>query len=127
MIEKTINSFETKTERCILIGIVLHDQSKWEALDHIDELKALAKTSGAEIVDSFVQNRIKPDAAYFVGKGKLEELALFIEMQEIDLVIFDDELSPAQIKNIENILQVKVIDRTTLILDIFAGYLLVSN
>jgi GTP-binding protein HflX len=122
MIDKKTNDFELKTERCILIGIVLPNQSKWEVIDHIDELKALAETSGAEIVDSFIQNRVKPDPAYFIGKGKLEELSLFIEMQEIDLVIFDDELSPAQNKNIENILKVKVIDRATLILDIFADH-----
>ena len=122
MIDKKTNDFELKTERCILIGIVLPNQSKWEVIDHIDELKALAETSGAEIVDSFIQNRVKPDPAYFIGKGKLEEFSLFIEMQEIDLVIFDDELSPAQNKNIENILKVKVIDRATLILDIFADH-----
>ena len=122
MIDKKTNDFELKTERCILIGIVLPNQSKWEVIDHIDELKALAETSGAEIVDSFIQNRVKPDPAYFIGKGKLEELSLFIEMQVIDLVIFDDELSPAQNKNIENILKVKVIDRATLILDIFADH-----
>lgn len=122
MIEKKINSIEIKSERCILIGIVLQNQSKWEIIDHIDELKALAQTSGADIVDSFIQNRPRPDAAYFIGKGKLEELVLFIEVQEIDLVIFDDELSPAQIKNIENILKVKVIDRAALILDIFADH-----
>lgn len=122
MIDKKTNGFELKTERCILIGIVLPNQSKWEIIDHIDELKALAETSGAEIVDSFIQNRVKPDPAYFIGKGKLEELSLFIEMQEIDLVIFDDELSPAQNKNIENILKVKVIDRPILILDIFADH-----
>ena len=122
MIEKIINDFEIKTERCILIGLVLQNQSKWEVIDHIEELKALAETSGAEIVDSFIQNRSRPDSAYFIGKGKLEEIALFIEMQEIDLVIFDDELSPAQVKNIENILKVKVIDRAALILDIFADH-----
>ena len=122
MIEKTVQDFESKIERCILLGIVLPGQSKWEVIDHIDELKALAETSGAEIVDSFIQNKTKPDAAYFVGKGKLEELALYVEMQEIDLVIFDDELSPAQVKNIENILKVKVIDRAALILDIFADH-----
>ncbi|MBN1407329.1 MAG: GTPase HflX [Calditrichaceae bacterium] len=122
MIEKKPITFEIKTERCILIGVVLRDQSKWEVIDHIDELKALAETSGAEIVESFIQNKTRPDAAYFIGKGKLEELALFIEMQDIDLVIFDDELSPAQVKNIENVLKVKVIDRAALILDIFADH-----
>ena len=122
MIEKKTLDFEIKTERCILVGIVLPDQSKWEVIDHIDELRALAETSGAEIVESFIQNKTKPDAAYFIGKGKLEELALYIEMQEIDIVIFDDELSPAQVKNIENILKVKVIDRAALILDIFANH-----
>ncbi|MEJ2052411.1 MAG: GTPase HflX [Calditrichaceae bacterium] len=104
------------------MGIVLPNQSRWEVIDHIEELKALAETSGAEVIDSFIQNRDKPDSAYFVGKGKLEELALYVEMQEIDLVIFDDELSPAQVKNIENILKIKVIDRAALILDIFADH-----
>ena len=122
MIEKSFNDFEVKTERCILIGLVLQNQSKWEVIDHIEELKALAETSGAETVDAFIQNKVKQDPAYLIGKGKLEEIALFIEMQEIDLVIFDDELSPAQIKNIENILKIKVIDRTALILDIFADH-----
>jgi GTP-binding protein HflX len=122
MIEQTGIDFTTEPERCVLIGIVTQNQSKWEVFDHLEELKALAQTSGADVLDTFYQERPAPDAAYFIGRGKLEEIALHIEMNEVNLIIFDDELSPAQIKNIENIVNVKVIDRASLILDIFADH-----
>lgn len=120
MFEKNPNTFKTKKEYCILIGVALAEQPTWEVEEHLEELKALAKTSGAEVVESFIQKRSAPDAAYFIGKGKIEEIGLYIEMQNIDLVIFDDELSPAQLRNIEKIFEVKIIDRSALILDIFA-------
>jgi GTP-binding protein HflX len=113
---------KTEVERCILIGISRKGQSRWDTEDHLDELADLAETSGAEVVERFMQDRSAPDAAHFVGKGKLEEIAEFIEFNEVSLVLFDDELSPAQVKNIENILKVKVIDRSALILDIFADH-----
>ncbi len=111
---------DQQPERCVLVGMVQRGQSRWEVEDHLSELTALAHTSGAEIIRTFIQERPAPDPAFFIGKGKIEEIAEFIALQDIDLLIFDDELSPAQVKNIENVTKVKVIDRTALILDIFA-------
>lgn len=100
--------------------MVKRGQSRWEVEDHLSELAALAQTSGADIIHTFVQERLAPDPAFFIGKGKIEEIADFIEVNDIDLLVFDDELSPAQVRNIENVTKIKVIDRTALILDIFA-------
>lgn len=86
----------------------------------MDELALLADTAGAEILDTLTQKRSSPDRAYYIGKGKAEELAASIKMMEAELVIFNDELSPSQIRNLDRIIGVKVIDRTALILDIFA-------
>ena len=86
----------------------------------LDELEELAKTAGAEVVARMTQNRPKPDPATYIGSGRLEELKEFCEANEIDLIIFDSELSPSQQRNIENFCDVRTIDRTTLILDIFA-------
>ncbi|HID39602.1 MAG TPA: GTPase HflX [Calditrichaeota bacterium] len=122
MIETFNNNFRETPERAIIIGLIRKKDSRWEVLDHLDELRALAQTSGAEVVEAFVQARTAPDPAYFIGRGKVEEIAEFIEFNDIDLIIFDDELSPAQIKNIEQILKIKVIDRSTVILDIFADH-----
>ena len=109
-------------EQCILVGLQLPDHNKWQVKDHLDELASLAYTAGAEVNDIVVQEKSKPDSAYFIGNGKAEELALKIEMEEIDLLIFDDELSPAQVRNLENLTKIKVIDRAGLILDIFADH-----
>jgi len=122
MNDKKNISFSEKPERCVLVGLVHRGQSKWEVEDHIDELRALALTSGAEIIQHFIQERPAPDPAFFIGKGKIEEIAEFVEANNIAMAIFDDELSPGQVKNITNILNIKVIDRTALILDIFAGH-----
>ncbi len=100
--------------------MVKRGESRWEVEDHLSELAALAQTSGADIIHTFVQERLAPDPAFFIGKGKIEEIADFIALNDIDLLIFDDELSPAQVRNIENVTKIKVIDRTALILDIFA-------
>jgi GTPase len=116
-----INTKKTQ-EQCILVGLQLPNHDKWQVKDHLDELASLAYTAGAEVNDIKIQERKKPDSAYFIGKGKSEELATTIEAEEIDLVIFDDELSPAQARNLENLTKVKVIDRTGLILDIFADH-----
>jgi len=93
----------------------------WETEDSINELSELASTAGAEVIAKLVQKRGKPDPAYYIGKGKAEELALLAITIHADLVIFDDELSPAQQRNLERLLKIKVIDRTWLILDIFAS------
>ena len=99
-------------ERAVLMGI--------ESLESLAELRRLAETAGAEVVGSFLQKRDKPDGALFIGKGRAEELSRDCQALEADLCILDEELSGIQIRNLEEMLRVKVIDRTTLILDIFA-------
>lgn len=105
-------------ERALLAGI---DTGEYDAEASLDELEELAHTAGAEVLARILQNRDRPDAATYVGKGKLEEIKEFCESNEVDLVIFDSELTPSQLQNIENETDVRVIDRTTLILDIFAA------
>jgi GTP-binding protein HflX len=122
MIEIKKRYFENRKERCVLVGLAHKNLTKWEVEDHLNELAALAKTANAIVDEVFVQERYTPDSAFFIGKGKIEEIAEFVENNKIDLVIFDDELSPAQIKNIENVIKCKIIDRAALILDIFANH-----
>src|SRR5215510_4168878 len=86
----------------------------------LDELRELAASAGARIIDEVVQHRDRPDPATFIGKGKVEELRDQVLVEGVDLVIFDNELSPSQAKNLEEALETKVVDRTGLILDIFA-------
>jgi GTP-binding protein HflX len=107
-------------EKAILIGVVTQNQSEEKLTEYMDELAFLALTAGAVVNKRFVQKMQKPNPKTFIGKGKLEEVAAYIKAHDIDTVIFDDELSPAQQKNIERILTTKIIDRTYLILDIFA-------
>lgn len=122
MIESPDTYFGNNPERCILIALALPSFSKWQVEDHLDELQDLALTSGAEVVAHFIQERSRPDAANFIGKGKIEEISLFIEDNDINLIVFDDELTPAQTRNLENAFELKVIDRAALILDIFAKH-----
>ena len=96
------------------------DSGDFDCEISLDELAELAKTAGAEVIGRLWQKRDKPDNALFLGSGRLEELAEFCENNEIDLVIADSELSPAQLRNVEKATKIRVIDRTTLILDIFA-------
>lgn len=116
-------SLARRPERALLVGLeyggALQD-SGWTAEDSLEELKQLADTAGAEVAAKVLQKRPKPDPAFFIGRGKVQELALYVQQENIDLVIFDDELSPAQQRNIEQALGVRVLDRTALILDIFA-------
>ena len=121
MIETNINSGHA-TESCVLVGLVQAGQDKWVINDHLKELGELAQTAGAEVSEVFIQERSAPDPAYFIGKGKVQEIALYIDMNNVDIVIFDDELSPAQTRNLEKMLEIKVIDRAALILDIFAAH-----
>ncbi len=121
-LEENFLALDKVPERCVLVGLSRAAESRWEVEDHLSELNALAQTSGAEVLETFIQERAKPDPAYFIGKGKIEEIKCFIEDHEANLVIFDDELSPAQARNIEKALTVKVIDRSALILDIFANH-----
>ena len=107
-------------EKAILIGIITQDQPENSAKESIDELEFLALTAGAKTEKKILQKMLKQNSKTFIGKGKMSEVKEFIEQSSIDMVIFDDELSPTQIKNIEHILGCKIIDRTNLILDIFA-------
>lgn len=113
---------EKEIEKCLLIGIVLPIHNRWQVEDHLNELALLARTAGAEVADILIQEKHNLDAAYFMGRGKAEELAVKAEIENINLLIFDDELSPAQVRNLEKLTEIKVIDRTGLILDIFAAH-----
>lgn len=116
MIEKK----ETIYEKAVLVGVISREQSEEKLTEYMDELEFLAFTAGATVHKRFTQKLDKPDSKTFVGSGKLQEIKIYINEHEIDTVIFDDELSPSQLKNIERELETKIIDRTNLILDIFA-------
>ncbi|MAM30497.1 MAG: GTPase HflX [Flavobacteriaceae bacterium] len=107
-------------ERVILIGLITQAQDEEKSKEYLDELEFLAYTAGGEVLKRFVQKVQMPNPKTFIGSGKMEDVLAFVEANNIDTAIFDDELSPAQQKNIEKILKCKVIDRTYLILDIFA-------
>jgi GTP-binding protein HflX len=107
-------------ERAILIGIINHGQEESEVEEFLDELSFLAETAGAEPVKRFTQKLDVPNPRTFVGSGKIQELSLFISENKIDIAIFDDELTPSQLRNIEKELGCRILDRTNLILDIFA-------
>ncbi len=110
------------SERAILVGVQFESSKYTHAEESLEELKSLAKTAGAEVVDAFIQKRSAPDRATLIGRGKMEELENMVEAEEADVVIFDAELTPSQQRNIEEKLDRKVIDRTALILDIFAQH-----
>jgi GTPase len=107
-------------EKAVALGIYSRRTDKWKEEQSLEELSTLAVTAGAEVRKVFVQEKPRMDPAYYSGKGKLEELKEYCDAQDIDLVLFDDPLSPAQMRNIEKLLDRKVLDRTQLILDIFA-------
>lgn len=119
------NVIETGPERAILVGLITPQQDERKTKEYLDELEFLAETAGAETVKRITQRANGPSQVTYLGKGKLEEIREFIVAEEdaerdIDMVIFDDELSAKQLRNIESALKVKVLDRTSLILDIFA-------
>jgi GTP-binding protein HflX len=116
MIEKTDLSFE----KAVLVGIVTKDQKEDKLEEYLDELEFLTFTAGGEVQKRFTQKMDMPNPKTFIGTGKMEEVREFVAEHEIGAVIFDDELTPAQQKNIEKILKAKILDRTNLILDIFA-------
>lgn len=109
-----------KPEKAILVGVITPGQSDEKTSEYLDELAFLVDTAGGVTVRSFTQRMQRPDRATFVGTGKLEEINAYVKSEEIDIVVFDDELSPSQLRNIEGELQVKILDRSNLILDIFA-------
>ena len=116
MIEKEIINYE----KAVIVGVVTQQQTEEKLNEYLDELEFLTYTAGGEVVKRFIQKVEKPNPKTFVGSGKLEEIKTYIKEHEIDTVIFDDELSPAQQKNLSKELEGKVLDRTNLILDIFA-------
>lgn len=109
-----------KEEQAILVGLIYGTQSEAQVKEYLEELAFLALTAGATTVKRYIQKLPHPDSRTFIGKGKLEEIKKYLEGKDIGLVIFDDELTGSQIQNIEKILDAKVIDRSDLILDIFA-------
>jgi GTP-binding protein HflX len=110
----------TKKEKAILVGLQLHNADRKTIEDSLEELKELAKTAGASVERIEIAKRDTPTPNYYIGEGKAEEIAKLCQEKNLNLVIFDDDLSPAQVKNLQELLGVKVIDRTELILDIFA-------
>ena len=112
---------DAKEEHCLLVGVIHADITEEIAIEHIDELEFLAETAGAITKHRILQKLPYPNPKTYVGTGKLEEIKQYIKAVDIDLVIFDDELSPSQLRNIERELECKVLDRTILILDIFAS------
>jgi len=115
----TQNIEENKKEKAILVALQLPKQT-WDINESIKELAALADTAGAEVLQSFIQRLQHPDSAFYIGKGKTEEIGLYAEEMQADLVVFNDELSPSQLRNISEVVPCRVIDRNQLILDIFA-------
>ncbi len=107
-------------EKAVLVAVMQQDQTEQQVTEYLDELAFLAETAGAHTMRKFVQKLSHPDAKTFIGKGKLEEIKAYIQLHDIRVVIFDDELSGSQITNIEKVLDTKTIDRSDLILDIFA-------
>ena len=112
---------DTKSDQAVLVGLITRSQSEEQAQEYLDELDFLSRTAGVSPVVRFVQRLEQAHPVTFVGKGKLEERRQCVEEHEVGLVIFDDELSPKQLRNIEATLKVKILDRTSLILDIFAS------
>ena len=109
-----------KQETAVLVALVNHHQTAEQSGEYLDELAFLAETSGAKTLTTFTQKFEKPDVKTFVGKGKLEEINAFVKAHEVDMVIFDDDLSPSQVRNLEKVLGVKILDRSLLILNIFS-------
>lgn len=116
MLEKKTTTFET----VVLIGVINRDQNQEKVNEYLDELEFLTFTAGGEVLKRFVQKVDVPNPKTLIGSGKIKEVEAFVEEHEVGSVIFDDELSPAQQRNIEKILRCKILDRTSLILDIFA-------
>jgi GTP-binding protein HflX len=119
LIEKKINNHSET--RAVLVGVIQQGQTEELVKEYLEELTFLAETAGATTIKIFTQKLPHPDSRTFVGKGKLEEIKRYISTKNVELVIFDDELTGSQIANIEKELQVQTIDRSDLILDIFAS------
>lgn len=110
-----------KQEKAVLVGIITPNETEEREREYLEELEFLVDTAGGLTVKTFTQKMQRQERATFVGTGKLEEIKAYVISEEIDMVVFDDELTPSQMRNIETELQVKILDRSNLILDIFAG------
>lgn len=126
MIEKNskVISTATEPETCILVGLVTREQTREHLDEYLDELEFLASTANARCLKRFTQNLDKPDVRTFVGSGKLDEIVAYVDEYKPNLIIFDDELAPSQLRNLDRVFkekEIKVLDRNTLILDIFAS------
>ncbi len=119
--KKKNKGLKKKLERAVIVGLVTYNQTMEQVEEYLDELEFLAETAGAVIQKRFIQKLHKPQNATFVGKGKLEEIVEYVENNDIDLVIFDDDLSGKQTSILEENIKRKILDRSTLILDIFAN------
>lgn len=117
---KEVHSTSVEVEEAVLIGVINQEQNETQVSEYLDELAFLVETAGARPVKRFVQKLAAPNPKTFIGTGKLNEVIQYVEEQEIKLVVFDDELSPSQLRNIERMFKARVLDRTNLILDIFA-------
>ena len=114
-------------EKAIIIGVITPNQNRNQTEEYLDELTFLARTAGAKPVKKFSQKLNTPNVKTFLGKGKIEEVRQYAKMEEIELIIFDDDLSPVQLRNIEKIFECKILDRSNLILDIFASRARTAN
>jgi GTP-binding protein HflX len=110
-----------KKKTAIMVGVITQQQDEEMAREYLDELKFLIDTWGAVTLKGFLQKMTKPDSKYFVGSGKLQEIKTYVKEFAVDMVVFDDDLTPSQLRNIEKILETKVLDRSDLIIDIFAA------
>jgi GTP-binding protein HflX len=115
-----LEKIESKIENVVLIGIITGQQNDEKSKEYLDELEFLTFTAGGNVIKRFTQKLEFPNPKTFIGKGKLDEVKVFIDDNNIQTIIFDDELNPAQLRNIEKLVECKVLDRTNLILDIFA-------
>jgi GTP-binding protein HflX len=120
MIEKQ-KKREDRPEKAVLVGLITPAQNKQKVEEYLNELQFLVETAGGIAVKRFTQKLNYPNPQTYVGSGKLEEIFQYVKAEEIDLVVFDDELGPSQLRNLERALECKILDRTNLILDIFAG------
>jgi GTP-binding protein HflX len=119
-VARTPVTLDIKQETAVLIGLIHNQQNENQVKEYLDELAFLAETAGAKTISRFTQRLDHPDPKTFIGSGKLFEIANFVKEKKVDIVIFDDELSGSQIRNIEKVLECRVLDRNNLILDIFA-------
>ncbi|HLR49420.1 MAG TPA: GTPase HflX [Candidatus Sphingobacterium stercoripullorum] len=122
MLNSEMYDTEVQPERAVLVSVITPDITEAIAEEHLQELAFLVETAGGITENIFTQKLDMPNSSTFVGKGKLEEISEYVKVEEIDLVVFDDELSPSQLRNIERALQVRILDRSNLILDIFAKH-----